>query len=88
MRETLNMGDRVADMMRQALTVFEKSDAKLVKEVEKSDNVVDDAARGDQALHGQGLEGRDERRGEPALCRDHHLHDATSNMSATSSTRT
>jgi phosphate:Na+ symporter len=42
MRETLNMGDRVADMMRQALTVFEKSDAKLVKEVEKSDNVVDD----------------------------------------------
>jgi len=41
MRETLHMGDRVADMMRQALVVFEKSDAKLVKEVEKSDNVVD-----------------------------------------------
>jgi phosphate:Na+ symporter len=41
MRETLHMGDRVADMLRQALVVFEKSDAKLVKEVEKSDNVVD-----------------------------------------------
>ena len=42
MRETLHMGDRVADMMRQALVVFEKSDAKLVKDVEKSDNVVDE----------------------------------------------
>jgi phosphate:Na+ symporter len=42
MRETLHMGDRVADMMRQALVVFEKSDARLVKDVEKSDNVVDE----------------------------------------------
>ena len=42
MRETLNMGDRVADMLRQALVVFEKSDPKLVKEVEKSDNAVDE----------------------------------------------
>jgi phosphate:Na+ symporter len=41
MRETLHMGDRVADMMRQALVVFEKSDPKLVKEVEKADNTVD-----------------------------------------------
>jgi phosphate:Na+ symporter len=41
MRETLHMGDRVAEMLRQALTVFEKSDPKLVKEVEKADNVVD-----------------------------------------------
>jgi len=41
MRETLHMGDRVADMMRQALTVFERSDPKLVKEVEKADNTVD-----------------------------------------------
>jgi len=41
MRETLHMGDRVADMLRQALTVFEKSDAKLAKEVEKADNAVD-----------------------------------------------
>ena len=29
MRETLHMGDRVADMLRHALIVFEKSDAKL-----------------------------------------------------------
>ena len=42
MRETLHMGDRVADMLRQALVVFEKSDPKLMKEVEKADNVVDD----------------------------------------------
>lgn len=41
MRETLHMGDRVADMLRQALIVFEKSDPKLVKEVEKADNAVD-----------------------------------------------
>ncbi len=41
MRETLHMGDRVADMLRQALVVFEKSDPRLVKDVEKSDNVVD-----------------------------------------------
>ena len=41
MRETLHMGDRVADMLRQALVVFEKSDPKLVKEVEKADNAVD-----------------------------------------------
>src|SRR3954447_1835193 len=41
MRETLHMGDRVADMMRQALVVFEKSDPKLAKDVEKSDNAVD-----------------------------------------------
>ena len=42
MRETLHMGDRVADMLRQALVVFEKSETKLVKEVEKSDNAVDE----------------------------------------------
>jgi phosphate:Na+ symporter len=41
MRETLHMGDRVADMLRDALVVFEKSDPKLMKEVEKADNVVD-----------------------------------------------
>ena len=41
MRETLNMGDRVADMLRQALVVFEKSDARLVKDVERADNAVD-----------------------------------------------
>jgi phosphate:Na+ symporter len=42
MRETLHMGDRVADMMRQALVVFEKSDPKLVKDVERADNAVDE----------------------------------------------
>jgi phosphate:Na+ symporter len=42
MRETLAMGDRVSDMLRQALVVFEKSDPKLVKDVEKADNVVDE----------------------------------------------
>jgi phosphate:Na+ symporter len=42
LRETLHMGDRVADMLRQALTVFERSDPKLMKEVEKADNVVDE----------------------------------------------
>ena len=41
MRETLHMGDLVADMLRQALVVFEKSDAKLAKDVEKADNAVD-----------------------------------------------
>ncbi|MBV9050779.1 MAG: Na/Pi cotransporter family protein [Hyphomicrobiales bacterium] len=41
MRETLNMGDRVSDMLRQALVVFENSDVKLMRDVEKSDNAVD-----------------------------------------------
>ena len=41
MRETLHLGDRVADMLKQALVVFEKSDPKLVKEVERADNAVD-----------------------------------------------
>lgn len=41
MRETLNLADRVADMLRLALVVFEKSDSKLVKEVEKRDDAVD-----------------------------------------------
>src|SRR2546430_6177021 len=38
LRETLHMGDRAADMMRQALVVFEKSDPKLVKAGDKADN--------------------------------------------------
>jgi len=41
MRETLHMGDRVADMLRQALVVFDRSDPRLMKEVEKADNAVD-----------------------------------------------
>jgi len=41
MRETLAMGDRVSDMLRNSLTVFETSDVKLMREVEKADNAVD-----------------------------------------------
>jgi phosphate:Na+ symporter len=41
MRETLHMGDRVADMLAQALVVIEKSDARLMREVEKADDAVD-----------------------------------------------
>jgi phosphate:Na+ symporter len=40
-RETLNLGDRVADMLRLSMTVFEKDDAKLRREVELADNAVD-----------------------------------------------
>jgi phosphate:Na+ symporter len=42
MRETQHMGDRVADRLRQALVVFEKSDAKLAKQIEKADDAVDE----------------------------------------------
>jgi phosphate:Na+ symporter len=41
MRETLNLGDRVADMLRQALIVLERSDPKLMRDVEKADDAVD-----------------------------------------------
>ncbi len=41
MRETLHLGDRVADMLRQALLALEKSDTKLVRDVEKADDAVD-----------------------------------------------
>jgi phosphate:Na+ symporter len=41
MRETLNLGDRVTDMLRQALVALEKSDTRLVRDVEKADNAVD-----------------------------------------------
>ena len=40
-RETLNLGDRVADMLRQTMEVFEKSDTRLVKAVENADDAVD-----------------------------------------------
>jgi phosphate:Na+ symporter len=40
-RETLNLGDRVAEMLRLSMTVFEKDDAKLRREVELADNAVD-----------------------------------------------
>ena len=41
MRETLNMGDRVADMLGNSLTAFERSDLKLVREVEQADDAID-----------------------------------------------
>ncbi|HEX3710780.1 MAG TPA: Na/Pi cotransporter family protein [Pseudolabrys sp.] len=41
MRETLNMGDRVADMLHQARAAIEGSDLKLVRDVERADNAVD-----------------------------------------------
>jgi phosphate:Na+ symporter len=41
MRETLNMGDRVVDMLRQAQSAIEKSDLKLVRDVEEADDAVD-----------------------------------------------
>jgi phosphate:Na+ symporter len=41
MRETLNLGGHVENMLREALVVFEKADPRLMKDVERSDNVVD-----------------------------------------------
>jgi phosphate:Na+ symporter len=40
-RETLNLGDRVSDMLRQTIVVFEKNDQRIAREVEQADNVVD-----------------------------------------------
>ncbi len=40
-RETLNLGDRVADMLRQTMEVLEKNDARAVKAVEAADDAVD-----------------------------------------------
>ncbi len=40
-RETLNLGDRVADMLRLSMTVFEKDDTKLRRDVEVADDAVD-----------------------------------------------
>lgn len=41
MRETLNLGDRVADMLRQTMDVFEKNDARAMKAIEAADDAVD-----------------------------------------------
>jgi phosphate:Na+ symporter len=41
LRETLNLGDRVADMLRQTIDVLERNDAKAVKAIEAADNAVD-----------------------------------------------
>ena len=40
-RETLNLGDRVADMLRQTMDVFERSDQKAVRAIEDADDAVD-----------------------------------------------
>jgi phosphate:Na+ symporter len=41
LRETLNLGDRVADMLRQTINVFDRSDTKAVKAIEAADDSVD-----------------------------------------------
>lgn len=41
MRETLNLGDKVADMLRQTIDVLERNDPKAVKAIEAADNAVD-----------------------------------------------
>jgi phosphate:Na+ symporter len=40
-RETLHLGDRVAEMLERSMTVFDKNDAKLLREIEEADNAVD-----------------------------------------------
>ena len=41
LRETLNLGDRVADMLRETIEVFGRNDPKAVKAIEDADNAVD-----------------------------------------------
>lgn len=41
LRETLNLGDRVADMLRQTIDVLERNDARAVKAIEQADDAVD-----------------------------------------------
>lgn len=41
LRETLHLGEHVAGMLRNALVALEKSDSKLVREVENADDAVD-----------------------------------------------
>ncbi len=41
LRETLNLGDRVADMLRQTIDVFDRNDPKAVKAIEAADDSVD-----------------------------------------------
>jgi phosphate:Na+ symporter len=41
LRETLNLGDRVTDMLRQTIDVFDRNDPKAVKAIEASDDFVD-----------------------------------------------
>jgi phosphate:Na+ symporter len=41
LRETLNLGDKVSEMLRQSIEVFERNDAKAVKAIEAADDAVD-----------------------------------------------
>ncbi len=41
MRETLNLGDKVADMLRQTMDALENNDARAVKAIEAADDAVD-----------------------------------------------
>lgn len=41
LRETLNLGDKVADMLRQAIDVFDRNDTRAVKAIEAADDSVD-----------------------------------------------
>jgi phosphate:Na+ symporter len=41
MRETLYLGDRVADMLRETMAVFERNDEKEMKAIASQDNTVD-----------------------------------------------
>ena len=41
LRETLNLGDRVADMLRPTIDVLERNDPRAVKAIETADNAVD-----------------------------------------------
>ncbi|CAN5849793.1 Na/Pi cotransporter family protein [soil metagenome] len=41
LRETLHLGDQVADMLRQTIDVFERNDARAVKAIEAADDAVD-----------------------------------------------
>ncbi len=41
LRETLNLGDRVADMLRRTIDVFERNDPRAVKAIEDADDAVD-----------------------------------------------
>ncbi len=41
LRETLNLGDKVSDMLRQTIDVLERNDPRAVKAIEAADNAVD-----------------------------------------------
>jgi phosphate:Na+ symporter len=41
LRETLNLGDRVSDMLHQTIDVLERNDPRAVKAIEAADNAVD-----------------------------------------------